>query len=135
MIVYQETLERITPDQLQGFFQGWPNPPSPEAHLRLLRGSEHLVLALDSETNNVIGFVTAISDGVLSAYIPLLEVLPDYQQHGIGTELMQRVLARLSSMYMIDLVCDPDLQAYYERFGMQPASAMIIRKRQFQGES
>ena len=34
-------------------------------------------LALDKDT--VVGFATATSDAVLSAYIPLLEVLPEYQ--------------------------------------------------------
>jgi hypothetical protein len=36
MIEYIYTSEGITPPQLQGFFEGWPDPPSPETHLRLL---------------------------------------------------------------------------------------------------
>ena len=39
------------------------------------------MLARD-DAGRVVGFVTAISDGVLSAYIPLLEVLPEYQGAG-----------------------------------------------------
>ena len=34
----------ITAAQLPGFFQGWPNPPSPETHLRLLQQSDYVVL-------------------------------------------------------------------------------------------
>ncbi len=34
---------------------------------------------IDDINNKVVGFITAISDGVISAYIPLLEVLPKYQ--------------------------------------------------------
>ena len=33
----------------------------------------------------VVGFVTATSDGVLSAYIPFLEVVPAYRSRGIGS--------------------------------------------------
>ena len=73
------------------------------------------------------GFVTAISDGVLSAYMPLLEVLPDYQGRGIGRELVERMLTLLSGHYMIDLVCDKDMQSFYARFGMKPFIAMAIR--------
>jgi ribosomal protein S18 acetylase RimI-like enzyme len=127
MIVYQESSVGITPDQLHGFFVGWPNPPSPEAHLKVLHGSAHVVLALDGETSNVVGFITAISDGVSAAYIPHLEVLPAYQGRGIGSELVRRMLDQLRHLYMIDLLCDPDVQPFYERLGMQRAQGMLIR--------
>ena len=36
------TTEGISPEQLKGFFDGWPNPPSPETHLRLLKNSDEI---------------------------------------------------------------------------------------------
>ena len=127
MIAYTDSVENVTAENLKGFFVGWPNPPSPEMHLKLIAKSDHVVLAVDEETNNVVGFVTAISDGVLSAYIPLLEVLPAYKGRGIGKELVQRMLEKLSGLYMVDLLCDPELQPFYERFGMKPAFGMMLR--------
>ena len=127
MISFTDSVDGITPDRLDGFFVGWPNPPSPETHLKLLTNSDHLVLAVDDETGSVVGFVTAISDGVLAASIPLLEVLPAYQGQGIGTELMRRMLEKLSGLYAIDLMCDPDLQSFYTRLGMLPHCGMITR--------
>jgi predicted N-acetyltransferase YhbS len=56
-----------------------------------------------------------------------LEVLPAYQKQGIGSALVTRMLARLRHHYMIDLMCDPDLQPFYERFGMRPYTAMLYR--------
>ena len=50
MIQYADSLEGIVAGDLQGFFVGWPNPPSPETHLKLLAGSDHIVLAIDDET-------------------------------------------------------------------------------------
>jgi ribosomal protein S18 acetylase RimI-like enzyme len=126
-IDYRETPDGIAPDQLVGFFVGWPNPPSPATHLRILRGSAVVVLALDAATGAVVGFVTAISDGVSCAYIPHLEVLPAYRGRGIGTELMRRILRRLRDLYMIDLLCDPDVRPFYARLGMRPADGMLIR--------
>lgn len=127
MITYTDTLAGITPDKLTGFFVGWPDPPEPETHLRLLRQSYAVELAVDGASGQVIGFITAISDGVLVAYIPLLEVLPDYQGQGIGSELTRRMLDRLSHLYAIDLICDTDVQPFYARLGMQPYTAMIRR--------
>ena len=132
MIQYVHTSEGITPQQVQGFFEGWPNPPSPETHLRLLANSDEVVLAVDEGTNNVVGFITAISDNVLSAYIPLLEVLPEYRGTGIGRELVRRMIDRLGSLYMIDLMCAPDLQPYYSSLGMSPATGMMIRNYEYQ---
>jgi ribosomal protein S18 acetylase RimI-like enzyme len=127
MIIYQNDLAGINPAMLQGFFVGWPNPPSPETHYRILQGSQHLVLALDDQVQRVVGFINALSDGILSAYIPLLEVLPDYQKQGIGLELTQRMLTQLQHLYAIDLLCDPELQAFYTKVGMRPATGMMVR--------
>ncbi len=118
----------ITSSHLTGFFVGWPSPPSPETHLRILQQSDYVVLAIDDDTNLVVGFVTAISDKILSAYIPLLEVLPEYQYRGIGRELMERMLAQLDGLYMIDLTCDPKLQKGYRQLGFQKMTAMMIRR-------
>jgi predicted N-acetyltransferase YhbS len=57
----------------------------------------------------------------------LLEVLPEYQGQGIGTELVRRMLEKLQSFYAVDLLCDKDTQAFYARLGMQPIQGMLIR--------
>jgi len=127
-ILYTSSLENIRVDQLRGgFFDGWPNPPSPEIHLRMLQDSYRVWLALDEETNQVVGFAQAISDGVLTAFIPLLEVLVAYHKQGIGTALMQRMLESLDHLYSIDLVCDEDVIPFYERLDMRPETAMMSR--------
>jgi ribosomal protein S18 acetylase RimI-like enzyme len=126
-IRYVEDAAKVAPGQLEGFFVGWPNPPSTHMHLLLLHASDLIVLALDDTTNAVVGYVTALSDGVLCAYISSLEVLPAYQGRGIGSELVRRLLDRLRNLYMIDLICDADLQPFYARLGMRPAQGMIVR--------
>lgn len=127
MIRYLDSADSITPKQLQGFFVGWPNPPSPATHLRLLRQSAAMVLAVDDATAAVVGFINAISDGVLCAYIPLVEVLPAWQGQGIGRQLIERMLARLAALYAIDLLCDAELQPFYAGLGMHPATGMMVR--------
>jgi len=129
VVSYVSSADGIRHDQLEGgFFVGWPVNPSPQRHLELLRGSYAVELALDA--GRVIGFATAISDGVISAYIPLLEVLPEYQGQGIGTELMGRLVAQLEGLYMIDLSCDARLEGLYEGLGFQPLDrAMGQRNR------
>ena len=127
MIRYTEDAAEVEENMLDGFFVGWPRRPSKAQHLAVLRGSFRVVLAMDDRTGRVVGFVNMISDGVLTAFIPWLEVLPDYQGQGIGTELMQRVLDCVQ-MYSIDLVCDEPLLPYYRRLGMTPIPGAGIRR-------
>lgn len=126
-MIYKNNLDGITPEMLSGFFVDWPNPPSPQTHLKLLKNSSKVVMAVDTNVNRVVGFITAISDSVLSAYIPLLEVLPEYQHKGIGKNLVNRILKELDDIYMIDLCCDDSLVPFYEEIGMLKSNGMLKR--------
>jgi GNAT superfamily N-acetyltransferase len=127
-IEYTSSLDGVEPAHLHGFFEGWPNPPSPERHLEVLGGSYRVVLAREAGSPRVIGFANVISDGVLYAFIPLLEVLPSHRGRGVGSGLLRRLFAELDNFYAVDLMCDPELQPFYERFGMHRAVGMIIRR-------
>ncbi|WP_059106131.1 GNAT family N-acetyltransferase [Shouchella shacheensis] len=125
---YTRTTKGVSVEDLKGgFFVGWPHLPSAKKHLELLDNSDYIVLAVEEQSNIVVGYVTAVSDGVLSAYIPLLEVLPAYQGRGIGKRLMEEILADLEDFYMIDLLCEEELQPYYEGLGMRKARGMMKR--------
>jgi len=126
MIAYRTSVENLQPEEIgEGFFEGWPNPPSREDHLRILKGSFAVVLAEDQE--KVVGFITAISDGVSCAYIPHLEVLPAYRGHGIGSQLVTRLREQLKDLYMIDLLCDDPVKPFYKSLGFREVGGMAVR--------
>ncbi|PYE55007.1 GNAT family N-acetyltransferase [Deinococcus yavapaiensis] len=125
MITYTSDLSTVTAEHLTGFFVGWPNAPRPETLLRLLQGSYRVVLALEGE--RVVGFANAVSDGVLSAYVPLLEVLPEYQGRGVGSQIVRRLARDLSHLYMVDVLCDEDVVPFYERLGLRRATGVMLR--------
>ena len=127
MIEYTDSVENITHQMLEGFFEGWKRPRTPEEHLRILKNSSHIVLAIDSDEGRVVGFITALTDRVQSAFVPLLEVLPAYRRQGIGSALVSQMLEKLKGTPAIDLTCDPELQTFYSKFGMIPSTGMIIR--------
>ena len=115
-----------------GFFDGWPNPPSPKTHLALLQNSDCVVIAFDLDRDVVAGYVTAVTDHVLCACIPLLEVLPAYRRQGIGPNLFHRVLTLLDGFYMVDLQCDEHMQTFYENRGMHKSRGMMLRRYEYQ---
>ncbi|WP_127714554.1 GNAT family N-acetyltransferase [Halobacteriovorax sp. HLS] len=125
MINYSTDTQLIDSLDLNGFFIGWPNPPSIEIFKRILIGSYKIVLAY--ENDKLLGFINSVSDGVLTAYIPLLEVLPEYQGKGIGKNLVLRMQDELKHLYMIDLLCDEELIPYYEKIGMIRTQGVYLR--------
>jgi ribosomal protein S18 acetylase RimI-like enzyme len=131
-ILYRSSLSGLSPRNLQGFFVGWKRRPSPRTLLRLLHHSNEIIVAYDSAADRVAGFVTAITDHVLSAYIPLLEVLPKYRKQGIGRELVRRMLRKLEPYYMVDVVCDESVVQFYKKFRLTKSTAMIKRNYKHQ---
>lgn len=130
-IAYTSDVQSLTADQLAGFFVGWPEHPDADTHLRILHESHTAWLALDG--GRCVGFINALSDGVFYAYIPLLEVLPEYQGQGIGTELLRRMIETLSCMYAIDVVCDESVAPFYAARGFGRCAGMIKRNHANQG--
>lgn len=127
VVVYETRIEGLQAAQLGGgFFEGWATPLTPEEHLAVLRAAAHAVVAVDGE--EVVGFVNALSDGVLSAYLPLLEVLPGHRDRGIGSELVRRVVAEIGPLYMVDVLCDAEVFGFYERLGFARAGGGMLRR-------
>ena len=92
-----------------------------------------MVLAVEPARRRVVGFVNALADGAHSAFLPLLEVLPDCRGKGIGRQLVRRMLRTLRHYPCVDLTCDPGLQAFYERSGMRRSTGMVIRNSRRRG--
>ena len=130
-IKYTNDISKLSPDQLTGFFVGWPEHPDPGTHFDILRNSYEVWIALDGE--KCVGFINALSDGLFYAYIPFLEVLPEYQGTGIGSELISRMVESLESMYAIDIVCDESVASFYEDQDFYRCVGMVKRNYDHQG--
>lgn len=124
-ISYTDTLTDDIKLNAAAFFEGWPRRPDDTQFAAVLKGSHAIVLAVHD--GEVIGFINAISDGVLTAFIPWLEVQPQWRGQGIGAELVGRIIQALDGMYSIDLTCDPHLIPYYERLDLVPLAGMCKR--------
>ncbi len=131
MVEYRSDLHGVDESSLEGpFFVGWTRRLSPATHLEILRAADERVVAVDG--TRVVGFITALTDRILTAYIPLLEVVPDRRGEGIGTELVRRLLARLDRLYAVDVLCDPAVVPFYARLGFAYATGATLRRYEFQ---
>ena len=75
------------------------------------------IAAYDGE--RLIGYVDSVSNGVTDAYIQDLTVHPDYRGKGVGTQLMNRMIAALKErhIFMISVLYEEKLRTFYSRFG------------------
>ena len=129
-IQFLNQLDTYSPEHFEGFCVGWPNPIPPKSLWSAIHNAAHKWIAVDTSADRVVGFIYAISDGIVSAYVPLLEVRPEYQSLGIGSELVRRLLSELDDYYMVDIVCDENLQGFYARHHFEAYHAMIRRNRE-----
>ncbi len=97
----------------------WSAAEKPELLHKALLASHSLITAW--ENNTLVGLGNAISDGYLVVYYPHLLVLPEYQRHGIGTEIMRRLIARYQGFHQHMLVADGRALEFYRKFGFERA--------------
>ena len=82
-----------------------------------LRNAFHLC-AFDGES--LVGYAAVVGNGLTDAYIQDVMVHPDYQHQSVGTQLMERILARLEAegLYMVSVIYGEEaLRPFYEKFG------------------
>jgi len=116
---------RIIPEELDPFFQNWKSPPPGETKSELLTGSDLVITA--RENGKLVGFLTAISDSAMHAFITLVEVLEPHQKKGIGKHLMELAISNFSRYYDIVLITDPDKGEFYKKSGFKEIYGMHIR--------
>jgi ribosomal protein S18 acetylase RimI-like enzyme len=131
-IVYQDTHD-VDLDQLTVLFNavGWERRTADRERLaQLVRGSAYVVSAWDSD--RLVGFARAISDGASNAYISTVAVLPKYQKRGIGRELIRRFLAGRDHLQFV-LHANESAYPFYLHLavGFEPFENVLARRRKF----
>src|SRR5574341_1232765 len=74
---------------------------SPDDLAHVIATSQFFVVAYDGE--QLVGFGRVLTDGVLHAMIYDMIVHTDYQGHGIGTQILQRLIEWCEEHYIRDV--------------------------------
>ena len=67
----------------------------------------------------LVGLISVMDDGIMTAYIHYLLVNPDYQYKGIRKELLERVLETYQSYLRISLIANGNNAGFYENCGFK----------------
>ena len=77
--------------------------------------------------NVLVGCLRILSDGYYFGTITELLVLPEYQQQGIGSKLLQ--LAKDNTPTMLYFGAQPGIEAFYEKNGCQKSLQSYVREK------
>lgn len=129
--------ESIAPDQLQQlvhlFAHGWWSRARTVDELtRMLLGSDVVIAMTHVANGRLLGFCRVLTDGVYTALVLDLIVEPAARNRGLGSLLVDAVLRhpKVSGVRSIELVCQPDLMPFYQRFGFteQVGQSRLMRR-------
>jgi GNAT superfamily N-acetyltransferase len=92
-ITYSECKE-ISREQLQNLFKSidWKSGDFPDELQEAMKNSHSVVSAWYQ--GELIGLVNALSDGVMTVYFHYMLVHPNYQNKGIGKNILEMILKR-----------------------------------------
>ena len=93
----------------------WSSADKPEALMAALQGSDYLVSAWCGD--RLLGLGNAISDGHLVVYYPHLLVHPEFQNRGIGMELIQRLRRPYADFHQHMITADKAALGFYRKAG------------------
>ncbi|MEK4245779.1 GNAT family N-acetyltransferase [Psychrobacillus sp. FSL K6-2684] len=97
----------------------WTKNRTNDDILKMLDLSHVAIGLVDSETDELVGFARAITDGMYRAFIFDVIVKGSDRNRGLGFTLMNSLLENslIQSVERIELYCPERLVSYYEQFG------------------
>ncbi|WP_342577071.1 GNAT family N-acetyltransferase [Psychrobacillus sp. FSL K6-2843] len=97
----------------------WTKNRTNDDILKMLDLSHVAIGLVDSETDELVGFARAITDGMYRAFIFDVIVKCSDRNRGLGFTLMNSLLENslIQSVERIELYCPERLVSYYEQFG------------------
>jgi GNAT superfamily N-acetyltransferase len=110
---------------------GWSRPVN-EEELREVLEAGPAVGAWDGE--RLVGFVRALSDGHLAAYVEDVMVHQDYRRGGVGDLIMSRLLTEIKRSANVSLFCERPVARFYERNGFRAAFYVLMQRSVEEGQ-
>ena len=120
MAIEYRTIKEFTCEQLERLFLsvGWDSGKYPEKLQIAMRNYASVFTAWDGD--RLVGLISVMDDGIMTAYIQYVLVDPEYHHNGIGHELLNMVKENYKDYMRIVLVAYSDRVSFYESCGMKP---------------
>ncbi|WP_415839694.1 GNAT family N-acetyltransferase, partial [Paenibacillus tarimensis] len=73
----------------------------------------------------LVGLVNALSDGVMTVYFHYMLVHPNYQNMGIGKNMLEKILIRYEGYKNKLLISYKNAESFYRKAGFKPEEGTI----------
>jgi ribosomal protein S18 acetylase RimI-like enzyme len=131
MVITYKSGDRIEPHELAELFKssGINRPVDDLPRLKkMLDNANLLVTAWDGE--KLVGVARGLSDFGYCCYLSDLAVHKDYQEQGIGQDLVNKVLELIGEESILLLLSSPNAMDYYPKIGFEKVgNAWIIHRK------
>lgn len=106
----------ISKQQLVELFKsvGWKTAEYPEELYNAIKNSEYVMSVWKDE--NLVGLISAITDGYINVFITYLLVKPEYQNIGLGKIMMDDFLKTFEGFGRRILTTELDKEKFYNKF-------------------
>jgi len=122
-ITYKTTKENINWEEVAAVLKrSQLSDHSAQEQKLVFENSYAVVFVYDDE--KIVGVARALSDGLLQAAIYNVALDEEYQGHGIGREMLNRLIAQLKGQNII-LYTHPQTVLMYEKFGFRRAKTAM----------
>lgn len=98
---------------------GWINyTRNPQVLISAYKNSLMTVGAYDDD-DRLVGIIRVVGDGASVVFVQDLLVMPEYRRRGIGSRLLEYVIAKYNDVYQMELLTDgtPESEAFYRSNG------------------
>lgn len=112
--------KEFTLKQLHNLFLSvkWLSANYPDRLYTAMQNAGTVITAWDGD--QLVGLISAIDDGTLTAYIPYLLINPDYQKDGIGKKLLEAMKEKYKDyLYLLLVSEDAKLIPFYNKLGFE----------------
>ncbi len=116
MIAYKD-IQEFEPVQLQALFLsvGWSSGHYPDRLAAAMKRYGSVFTAWDGD--KLVGLISAMDDGGMTAYIHYMLVDPAYQGQGIGAALLEKAKEHYKDYLRVLLVAYDEEKGFYEHCG------------------
>ena len=118
----------IDKKQLVNLFNsvGWKTAEYPNRLYSAIKNSEYIMSVWNND--ELIGLISAISDGAINVFITYLLVKPEYQNKGVGKIMMNDFCKHFKGYGRRILSTELDKEKYYNKFGFVVDGIVMFNK-------
>ena len=118
----------IDKKQLVNLFNsvGWKTAEYPNRLYSAIKNSEYVMSVWNND--ELIGVISAISDGAINVFITYLLVKPEYQKQGVGKIMMNDFCKHFKGYGRRILSTELDKEKYYNKFGFVVDGIVMFNK-------